>query len=229
MPMTQAKAQELLTQYKPKLDSVKLSDNDKVNSIVEPFIPALLNALQVIADPSATPEFFDNAQKILVSSVAQKKGWSQTTLEYLDSKYMSQDVDEKGYVIKAFIKLEEEIREGLKAEAVAEVTSIVEEPAFIAPAPVVITPVDKDNTEAHDDIDWALWLQRGALGVCFVASLAACVIAAMTLNPAIMVVGVAATAVSGFAIAQSFGFFSNHSDDFKEVCPTNSVDPTSSM
>lgn len=115
-------------------------------------------------------------------------------------------------------ELQAQIKEGLSLKAVshAEVPSIAEEPVG---APTEGEP----ESEANDAIELALWLQRGALTVCFIASLAACVVAAMTLNPVIGGVGVAATAITGFALAQSFGFFSNHSDDLEEDM-TRSVD-----
>jgi hypothetical protein len=154
MPMTHTKAAELLTDYQERLDLAqkKLSDLDKVNSNVAPFIPKLLNALRLIADPSKASDayFIELAQKDLTVSLEKIKGVPVTTLEYLDNKYMSQDLDEKGHVVKPFTKLQDEIRKGLKAEAVAKIPSAlqdqIKEGLSLKAAPIVeVSPTLQDQ------------------------------------------------------------------------------------
>lgn len=210
MPMTEEKAQQLLDTYQEKLNSVQKQLNELDQS--------------TISDDYSV----EKAQTDLVESFDKQDKRSETTFVYLARTY-----DNRAQALYTF---ENEIREGLKAEPVVEVTSTVDESATIALAPVVTTPegesenkddvpatnstisVVEDENEASvgegsdlsaddfivgssDAIDWALWLQCGALSACLVASLAACV--------------VAATAVSGFVLANSFGFFNSNSDDLK--------------
>lgn len=259
MPMTQAKAQELLNAYTEVLNSVNrcLEGFDTNNPNVNEFIPRLLNALELIADPrkASDPYFIKQAQEALIASVKEKEPMrsghiNPTTLEHLSNKYQA----------PALLTLQSDIRDGLIAELVVDAPSAIEGPAAIAPEAVVTTSegeqeskddssavssitseggseskdnvpattltkaVDEDNSEALvEKINWALWLKRGALTVCFVASLAACVVAAMTLNPVIGGVGVAATAITGFALAKSFGFFKSNFDDSEDDDSTLSL------
>ncbi|MDF1684579.1 MAG: hypothetical protein P1U36_07945 [Legionellaceae bacterium] len=126
MPMTQTKAEELLVQYQTKLKSVEEGLNTTDASKYSPasqLLSTLLKALPVIAQPStASSEYsVQKAQTELESRFNKQDEMKETTFAYLAKKYDGR--------AEALTTLENEIREGLKAEPVDEVTPIVEESA----------------------------------------------------------------------------------------------------
>tara|TARA_R110002126_G_scaffold239409_1_gene382673 strand:- start:98690 stop:99478 length:789 start_codon:yes stop_codon:yes gene_type:complete len=146
MPMTQTAASTLLDNYNKDLDLVQngLTGLDAVsNSTPFKFIPELLEALKAIANPKTTLEAFDKAQKHLESSVKIEFNRKVRPKDTMFDKF------EDTYKTKLFKNLQDDIREGLKAELVVESPAVespvVLEPATISPAPVV-------DSESQDDV-----------------------------------------------------------------------------
>lgn len=198
MPMTQTKAQELLTTYQEKLESVqsKLSLIDaSEHSPASQLLSTLLKALPVIAQPSTASDEYSvgRAQYELKIRFNKQDKMSETTFAYLAKTYDSR--------AKALTELEQEIRKCLKMPS--ELHTQIKDGLSLKASPIAeVAPTVEENV-----IDWAFWLECGLLGVSFVASLALCVTAAITLNPVLLGVGVVATAVSGVALARTIGLF----------------------
>lgn len=141
MPMTQNKAQELLQTYENALNKVAGALTGLDSTAQSPtftFIPNLLKALNAIASPNAMPDDYsvEQAQTDLADSVKEKKAMrsgniNPTTLEHLVKQYNAQEI----------LTLQTEIREGLNAEVVAEVTPTVDGSA----TNLIIEPESQDD------------------------------------------------------------------------------------